>query len=159
MPWAKLGSLALRYWYVGAILGLALWGWHLTARIDTVKAERDALQAWQENVRDVTSKAAHIQRDGKPALLRLDAVPVQIANLGASFDVALSVIERKNAETIRRGNLLAGAREQDRLNREDAARRFATQSASIERLRAMAGARDDGTCPADPALLRELEGL
>lgn len=158
------GALLLRNWQaiVGgvavAVLGLLL----MLAKADARHWHKqyDAADAWRSNVRTITSRAANIHNaKGRAALLRLDQVPIQIAYLGTTVDRLSTALAAKDEETVRRGEQLAAARAEDAQNRADAARRFAGAARSIDRLKAIAAAPDQGRCPVDHKLLTELEGL
>lgn len=85
---------------VGLGLALAITRGTLHKRSDELSAmtaQRDTLQRWQDTVRQTTSTAAHISKDGKPAILAVDQVPVQIVYLGNAADQLKRAIAGQSA--------------------------------------------------------------
>jgi hypothetical protein len=129
-------------------------------KLEGVKSERDKLAQWQSDVIDTTSVVADIRDDnGVISKLSLDQVDDQIIMLGQGITKLRAAIVDQNSDVKAREMLLAAQRRQAD---GDAARldRLAGQSASrIRRLLDMAEQTPDGACIADPALLKDLEGL
>lgn len=137
------------------LVGLSLW----VVRVNHLRAEHlaelQAAQAWQASVRQSTSAAAHIEKNGKPALLALDQVQPQIVYLGQALDNAHAAIGAQNkAIDAMADTAAAKARAgSDALARVEQARQAAQESASALRASAAANTTKNGACVPSAAFL------
>lgn len=142
------------------IIGLSAALWIQGNRLDRVSAQRDALKGWQDNIVATTSAAAGtMDKKGRPALLAVDQVAPQISNLGSAVASLRQSIATQNALANERAAALSRAEAAAAADRDRFARQSATSEARIARITEIARKAPSGQCKADPALLRELEGL
>lgn len=136
---------------VAALLGVI---WYQGNRIDDLKAKNDDLAGWQSQIIEATSLAS-----GGGGRLSKNMVATQISALGLAVGDLRNAVAVQSAQSEARAADLTRQRLAAQAERAGFDRERAATASSIDRLRALAQRPASGQCRADPALLRELEGL
>lgn len=172
IPGAGPAAWALKHWkLIVSAIGFAILGGMLVfAKADARHWHKDSdnkavllkqADDWAASVQVATSHAADIRgKDGKPALLARNLVPLQIGYLGSGLNTLRQAINGQNRDIEARNAALTASRAQ---NAADVQRLAALAKADDSRRQALealrAGHVADPNCAVPAALAAQLKGL
>ena len=137
-------------------------GWAITAHtLASRTASLKSVTEWQQTVRVATSTAAStVDAKGKPAVLALDQVALQISYLGGDVDKLKSALAAKTAESDARAKAFAASGADDKANNTSNDARAKADQGRTDTLNALAkNMPAQPGCTAPAALRASLEGL
>ena len=133
--------------------------WHKDS--DNKAAQLKQADDWAASVQVATSHAADIRgKDGKPALLARNLVPIQIGYLGSGLVSLRQALDDKNRDSEARAAALAASRAENAADQRRLAALAKTDESRRQALEALrAGHAADPHCTVPPALAAQLKGL
>jgi len=162
---AILAALLKRYWKqlaAGLAFAVVVTALLITrSTLESRTAKLETAERWQRDITATTSSVAGIvDKNGKPALLAVGQVGLQILYLGTKRDQLPDAVARKDAETITRGLAYANVKTTDAADVRTADARQAADRTRAETLTAIARAIPvSPDCRAPSAFLENLKGL